>query len=118
MQAHHTSTGCNTRSGDLLGSGTISGETVWGGHCAFKCYRVPCTGLVLTRTILQDDSFASLIEMSWNGTKPFSVGGGATRCYMQDGDSITLTASATDAENGMRVGFGRCEGTLLPAHCM
>jgi len=85
---HHTSTGCNLRPGDLLGSGTISGST--------------------------PDSLGSLLEITWGGSKTFSITeSGEERKYLQDGDSIILTGFCQG--NGYRVGFGRCEGKLLPA---
>jgi fumarylacetoacetase len=75
--AHHTSNGCNLRPADLLASGTISGPT--------------------------PDSFGSLLELSWRGTKPLSVGG-ETRTFLQDGDRVTLTGWCQG--DGYRVGFG------------
>lgn len=53
------------RSGDLLGSGTISGPTV--------------------------DSFGSMLELSWRGTRTVAVGEGITRKFIQDGDIVTIT---------------------------
>ncbi|KAF9421293.1 hypothetical protein HW555_002765 [Spodoptera exigua] len=86
--AQQTVTGCNLRPGDLLGSGTISGEA--------------------------SDSFGSMLELSWKGTKPLKLLSGEERKFIQDGDIVTLRGYCVD-ENGLRIGFGKCEGKLLPA---
>ncbi|CAH0694468.1 unnamed protein product [Spodoptera exigua] len=86
--AQQTVTGCNLRPGDLLGSGTISGEA--------------------------SDSFGSMLELSWKGTKPLRLLSGEERKFIQDGDTVTLRGYCVD-ENGLRIGFGKCEGKLLPA---
>lgn len=85
---HHTVTGCNMQPGDLLGSGTISGPT--------------------------PDSYGSLIELSTNGTKPIDIGNGATRTFIEDGDTINIVGFCQG--EGYRVGFGPCAGKILPAH--
>ena len=85
--AHHTSGGCNTRVGDLMGSGTISGPT--------------------------PDSFGSLLELTWNGKNPLPLAGGGTRTFLEDGDEIAITGWCQGA--GYRVGFGDVRGTILPA---
>ncbi len=85
QMAHHTLSGCRMETGDLLGSGTISGDT--------------------------RDSCGSLLELTWNGTEPIAIDGG-TRCFLEDGDTITLTAVC---DGPYRVGFGTCSGTVLPA---
>jgi len=84
--AHHTTSGCPMRVGDLLGSGTISGPT--------------------------KDSCGSLLELSWGGKEPLNIGT-LTRSFLEDGDTITLRGAAIG--DGYRIGFGACEGTLLPA---
>lgn len=84
---HHTVTGCNVRPGDLMGSGTISGET--------------------------PDSYGSMLELSWKGTKPLDLGEGVTRKFLQDGDEVIMTGFCQG--NGYRVGFGECRGKILPA---
>jgi fumarylacetoacetase len=84
--AHHSLSGCPMRSGDLLGSGTISGPT--------------------------PDSYGSLMELSWNGEKPLALANGP-RSFIEDGDSLTLKGHAQGA--GFRIGFGAVEGTILPA---
>jgi fumarylacetoacetase len=86
--AHHTVNGCNIRPGDLLASGTISGPT--------------------------PDSFGSLLELAWKGTKPIAFPNGETRTFLQDGDTVTMTAWCQG--DGYRVGFGEVTGTILPAH--
>ncbi|GAB4384729.1 MAG: fumarylacetoacetase [Albidovulum sp.] len=84
--AHHTTSGCPMRVGDLIGSGTISGPD---------------------RT-----SRGSLLELSWGGREPLAVGS-ATRSFLEDGDRLTLRGHA--AAGGYRVGFGECSGRILPA---
>ena len=85
--AHHTVSGCNTRVGDLMGSGTISGPT--------------------------PDSCGSLLESTWNGQRPIRLDGGGERAFLQDGDEITLRGLCQG--DGYRVGFGECKGRILPA---
>src|SRR5471032_1787933 len=85
--AHHTVAGCNTRVGDLIGSGTISGPT--------------------------PDSCGSLLEMTWNGQRPISLDEGGERRFIEDGDELTLTGWCQG--EGYRVGFGECKGVILPA---
>jgi fumarylacetoacetase len=85
--AHHTVSGCNTRVGDLMGSGTISGPT--------------------------DDSYGSLLELTWNGKKPLALNEGGTRTFIEDGDELTLAGWCQG--DGYRVGFGACVGEILPA---
>lgn len=84
---HHAVTGCNMRTGDLLASGTISGPT--------------------------EDSYGSMLELSWRGSKPLAFPNGEERKFLQDGDTVIMTGWAQG--NGYRVGFGTCEGKLLPA---
>ncbi|XP_052084469.1 fumarylacetoacetase-like [Mytilus californianus] len=85
--AHHTVTGCNTNPGDLLASGTISGET--------------------------EDSYGSLLELCWKGTKPIKLDNDITRKFLQDGDEVIMTGYCE--KDGCRVGFGTCTGKILPA---
>ena len=85
--AHHTVSGCNTRVGDLMGSGTISGS--------------------------QPDSFGSLLELTWNGQRPLTLADGSSRSFIEDGDTLTLTGGCQG--EGYRVGFGEVSGTILPA---
>jgi fumarylacetoacetase len=85
--AHHTINGCNLRTGDLLASGTISGPS--------------------------PDSFGSMLELAWRGTKPIQLPNGETRRFLQDGDRLTITGWCQVP--GYRVGFGEVTGKILPA---
>ncbi|XP_039271038.2 fumarylacetoacetase-like [Styela clava] len=84
---HHSISGCNTQTGDLYGSGTISG--------------------------LEQDSFGSMLELCWKGTRTVDLGNGKSRKFLQDGDNVILSGFC-QGEN-YRVGFGTCEGEVLPA---
>ncbi|CAH9119310.1 unnamed protein product [Cuscuta europaea] len=84
--AHHTINGCNLRPGDLLGSGTISGP--------------------------EPNSYGSLLELTWNGQKPLSLGG-ETRTFLQDGDEVIISGFCKG--DGYIVGFGTCSGKILPS---
>lgn len=84
--AHHTINGCNLRPGDLLGTGTISGP--------------------------EPDSYGCLLELTWNGQKPLSLGG-TTRTFLDDGDEVIFTGCCKG--DGYNVGFGRCSGKILPS---
>ncbi|WP_019956087.1 fumarylacetoacetase [Yoonia vestfoldensis] len=83
---HHASSGCAMRTGDLLGSGTISGP--------------------------DPSSYGSLLEMTWGGENPLDLAG-ETRTFIEDGDTLTLKGHAQG--DGYRIGFGACTGTILPA---
>ena len=85
--AHHTSNGCNLRSGDLLGTGTISGPN-------------------------QAES-GSLLELTQGGRQPLSLPNGEVRRFLEDGDEIILRARAT-AEGAVSIGFGDCRAIILP----
>ena len=85
--AHHSITGANMRTGDLLASGTISGE--------------------------ERESFGSLLELTWRGTQPMELPNGETRKFLQDGDTVTLTGWCQG--DGYRVGFGEVTTKILPA---
>ncbi|OYX44926.1 MAG: fumarylacetoacetase [Rhodobacterales bacterium 32-67-9] len=84
--AHHTTSGCAMNTGDLLGSGTISGT--------------------------EKGARGSLLELSWGGKEPFAVDGGA-RSFIEDNDTLALRGHAQG--DGYRIGFGDCSGTVLPA---
>ncbi|CZR39146.1 putative fumarylacetoacetate hydrolase [Fusarium proliferatum ET1] len=88
MIAHHSVSGCNLRTGDLLGSGTISG--------------------------LEPGTQGSLLEQTMGGKQFVKLEGGEERKFIQDGDSITITGWSGTAEDGL-VGFGECEGTIIAA---
>jgi fumarylacetoacetase len=85
--AHHTVSGCNTRVGDLMGSGTISGAT--------------------------PDACGSLLEATWNGQRPLPLQDGGERAFLLDGDEITLRGWCQG--DGYRIGFGECAGQVLAA---
>jgi fumarylacetoacetase len=84
---HHASSGCAMNVGDLLGSGTISGP--------------------------EKSERGSLLEISWNGSEPLELPGGARRTFLEDGDSLIMRGWCQG--DGYRVGFGEVEGTILPA---
>ena len=85
--AHHTTSGCPMRVGDLLGSGTISGP--------------------------EASQRGSLLELSWGGKEPVTLETGEERSFLEDGDTLELHGVAKG--DGYRIGFGPCEGKLLPA---
>ena len=85
--AHHTVNGCNTQPGDLYGSGTISGP--------------------------EKHERGSMLELSWKGTETVTLPNGEERKFLADGDTVTMTGWCE--KDGVRVGFGEVNGTLLPA---
>ncbi len=85
--AHHTITGCNLCTGDLLASGTISGPT--------------------------PDSYGSLLELAWRGERPLTLDDGGRRSFIEDNDRIIITGWCQG--DGYRVGFGEVVGRILPA---
>ena len=85
--AHHSTSGCPMRTGDLLGSGTISGPSK------------PERG--------------SLLELSWGGKEPLTLDTGEERGFIEDGDTLTLKGHCEG--DGYTIGFGTCTGTVLPA---
>ncbi len=88
MVAHHASGGCDLRPGDLLGSGTISGD-------------VP-------------GSLGSLLEITEGGKRPIDLPGGETRTFLEDGDEIIMRARAS-RPGAVPIGFGECRAIILPA---
>jgi fumarylacetoacetase len=84
---HHASSGCAMNTGDLLGSGTISGP--------------------------EKHQRGSLLEISWNGTEPAMLEGGVKRSFLEDGDSLAMRGWCQG--DGYRVGFGAVEGTIVAA---
>ena len=86
--AHATSNGATFAPGDLFASGTVSGSTTGSRGC--------------------------LLEITANGTEPITLENGQVRCYLEDGDTVTLSASA-GGKRSPRIGFGSCSGTILPA---
>lgn len=85
---HHSSSGCPMKPGDLCGSGTISGPDV--------------------------DSYGSMLEISWKGTRSVRMSNGTERKFIQDGDTVSMRGFCEG--NGFRIGFGSCDGTILPAN--
>ncbi len=85
---HHSTSGCPMNTGDLLGSGTISGP--------------------------EKENRGSLLELSWGGKEPLTLDTGETRNFLEDGDTLTLKGHAQG--DGFRIGFGSCEGKILPAN--
>ena len=83
--AHHTSNGCNLRPGDLLASGTVSGES--------------------------EDARGCLLERTWRGQKPILLPGGETRGFLQDGDEVSLRGYC-ERPGFARIGFGLCRGRI------
>ncbi len=85
--AHHTINGCNICAGDIYASGTISGA--------------------------EPDSFGSMLELTWRGTKPIKMADGSERKFINDNDTVIM--KAWSEKNGVRVGFGEVKGKVLKA---
>ena len=85
--AHHASCGCPMRVGDLLGSGTISGP--------------------------ERANRGSMLELSWGGTEPVELADGTTRCFLEDGDTVTISGRAKG--EGYNIGFGQAAGRVIRA---
>lgn len=85
--AHHTVNGCNIRCGDLMGSGTISGPT--------------------------PDSYGSMLELAWKGTKPLKMNDGSERKFINDNDTVIMRGYSE--KEGVRIGFGEVVSKVLPA---
>jgi fumarylacetoacetase len=85
LVAHHTSNGCNLQSGDLLGSGTLSGPG--------------------------EDQGGSLLELTLGGKRPLTLPSGEVRRFLQDGDTVTLRAFG-EAPGAVRIGLGTVSGTV------
>ncbi len=85
--AHHTINGCKVNSGDMMGSGTISGPT--------------------------PDSYGSMLELSWQGTEPIKMGNGTERTFIEDNDTVIMKGYCE--KEGFRIGFGEVSSKLLPA---
>jgi fumarylacetoacetase len=88
MLAHLSVNGASIRSGDLFGSGTISGAA--------------------------KDTRGSFLELSWNGTEPVRLEDGTERTFLEDGDTVVLRAWATGTDGG-RLELGEVSGTILPS---
>jgi fumarylacetoacetase len=88
MLAHMTVNGASTRTGDLFASGTVSGP--------------------------DRDQRGCLLELSWGGAEPLALADGSVRSYLEDGDEVTISATAPAAD-GARIGFGEVTGRILPS---
>lgn len=91
LVAHHTINGCNLQPGDLLGSGTLSGPSL--------------------------DQAAALIELTVGGKQPLTLPNGETRTWLEDGDAVVLRGWC-ERPGAARIGFGICEGQMLPARTL
>lgn len=83
---HHTSNGCRINSGDMLGSGTISGPT--------------------------PDSFGSMLELTWGGKNPIKMSDGSERKFINDNDTVIMKGYCQNSS--LRIGFGEVSSKLLP----
>ena len=83
---HHTSNGCRVNSGDMMGSGTISGPT--------------------------KDSFGSMLELTWGGKNPIKMNDGSERKFINDNDTVTMKGFCQNSS--VRIGFGEVSSKLLP----
>jgi fumarylacetoacetase len=88
MLAHMTVNGASVRTGDFYASGTVSGPS--------------------------RDQLGCLLELSWGGTRPFTLADGSVRTFIEDGDEITITATAPAAD-GTRLSFGEVKGRIVSA---
>jgi len=86
--AHHTVNGCPVNSGDMMGSGTISGPT--------------------------EDSYGSMLELTWRGEKPLKMKDGTERKFIQDNDTVIMRAFSENDD--VRIGFGEVKTKLLPVY--
>ena len=91
MVAHHTVNCCNLQSGDLFGTGTLSGP--------------------------RPDQAGSLLELSQGGKKPIQLSNGEMRTFLEDGDSVVLRGYC-ERVGARRIGFGEFRATLLPARAL
>jgi fumarylacetoacetase len=87
MLAHLTANGASVRSGDLFGSGTISGP--------------------------EPQSRGSFLELTWSGREPITLADGSRRTFLADFDTVTLRAHAP-GPGGAVIGLGECIGRVLP----
>ena len=85
--AHQTVNGCNIRTGDMYGSGTISGP--------------------------DESQYGSMLEITRRGTKPVTMPDGSERKFIQDGDTVIMRGHGE--KNGVRIGFGEVSTVVLPA---
>jgi fumarylacetoacetase len=88
LVAHHTVNGCSLSTGDLFGSGTLSGP--------------------------QPEQAGSLIELTIGGKQPIALSSGEARTFLEDGDTVILRGHC-QRDGHRRIGFGECRATVLPA---
>jgi fumarylacetoacetase len=88
MLAHMTVNGACTRTGDFYASGTVSGP--------------------------DREQRGCLLELSWGGAEPLKLPDGSVRSFLEDGDEVTISATAPAADGG-RIGFGEVTGRILAA---
>jgi len=85
--AHHTVNGCDIHAGDMMASGTISGNN--------------------------ESAYGSMLELSWKGTKPLLMPDGSERKFIKDGDTVIMKAYSS--KNNVRIGFGELRTKVLPS---
>jgi fumarylacetoacetase len=85
---HHTSNGCRVNSGDMMGSGTVSGPT--------------------------PDTFGSMLELTFGGKTPIQLNDGSERRFINDGDTVIMKGFGKN--NGVRIGFGEVSTKLQPPY--
>ena len=85
--AHHTVNGCDINAGDIMASGTISGNI--------------------------ESSYGSMLELSWKGTKPLLMPDGSERKFINDGDTVIMKGYST--KDNIRIGFGEVRTKVLPS---
>ena len=88
LLTHHASNGCNLQPGDLVASGTVSGEAA--------------------------ESRGCLLERTWRGTEPLTLPTGETRRFLEDGDEVILRGWC-ERDGYRRIGFGECRGIVVPS---
>ena len=86
MLTHHASNGCPLQPGDLLASGTVSGQA--------------------------KDARGCMMELTWRGAEPLSLPSGEERRFLQDGDEVIMRGFCGD--DSLRIGFGECRGVVQP----
>jgi fumarylacetoacetase len=84
--AHQTVNGCNISVGDMYASGTISGP--------------------------EETAYGSMLELSWQGTKPIKLSDGTERKFIQDNDTVIMRGYGL--KDGVRIGFGESRTKILP----
>ena len=84
---HHSVTGCNMSTGDMLGSGTISGP--------------------------EKSGYGSMVELCWGGKEPIALPTGEERKFLLDGDEVNMQGVCKG--NGYTIGFGDCRGKVMPS---